>query len=162
MNWTAVFDETQRICEQDPGYDGYAGREKFLAFVFTFLQQLTKDEAAYRPLLRRPAPPVLAYMPQLRELKQAFMPFADDLLYQSTNTGEVQARPLMARYYAGLMWTGFVFILHFWSGDVSANRERTDVFVEKVSHFVFDILAPGPLDSGADLVRSLIQLRNNS
>lgn len=160
MNWNNVYEQAVHICEENPEYAAYAGREKMLAFVFTFLQQLGKDRNAYAPVLAGKNPLILLYEADLRSsLKPGFDKYTADIIYDSTNTGEVQGRPVIANFYRNILWTGFVFILNYWARDNSPNQEKTDVFVEKTVHFMFDMLAPGPLDSGLDLIKFLIQLR---
>ena len=160
MEWNQVYEQTVHICDQNPEYAQYAGREKMLAFVFTFLQQLGKERDTYAPFLAGKHPLLLLNDATLRSsLKPDFDDYCGTLLFDATNTGEVQARPFIANYYKNILWTGLVFILNYWAKDRSPNQEQTDVFVEKTVHFMFDMLAPGPVDSGIDLVRFLIQLR---
>jgi Tetracyclin repressor-like, C-terminal domain len=159
MNWKEQYEETLQLCRDDPEYLQYAGREKMLAFVFTFLRQLNINKDDYAPALRNSNPLFLLNASSLQDLKQAFGQYTEELLFSATNTGEVQARPVLANYYKNILWTGFVFILNYWARDHSENQEKTDVFVEKTIHFMFDMLAPNAIDSGIDLVRFLIQLR---
>lgn len=163
MDWKSVYEQTVQICEQNPEYATYAGREKMLAFVFTFLQQLGKVRDDHAPFLASKNPLFLLNDKSLKTtLRPEFSQFTETLLFDATNTGEVQGRPVIANYYRDILWTGFVFILQYWAKDHSPNQEKTDVFVEKTVHFMFDMLAPGPVDSGIDLFRFLIQLRKAS
>ena len=83
----------------------------------------------------------------------------DALIFEGTNSGEIQARPFIANYYNQSVWNAFLSILLFWANDKSENKENTDVMVEKTIHFVFDLLAPNAIDSGLDLIQNFLKLR---
>jgi hypothetical protein len=158
FEWTAAFDKTKEICLEDPNYNHYSAREKMLALVFTFLQNLEQKEAVFVELLRKQRFPLLIN-PNLKELKLEFDSYTDGLIFEGTNSGEIQARPFIANYYQSLLWNAFLSILLFWANDKSDHRENTDVLVEKTIHFTFDLLAPNPIDSGIDLAQHFLKLR---
>ena len=81
------------------------------------------------------------------------------MVFEGTNSGEIQARPFIANYYKQLLWNAFLSILYFWANDKSDHKENTDVMVEKTIHFTFDLLAPNAIDSGMDLVQHFLKLR---
>ena len=81
------------------------------------------------------------------------------MIFEATNSGEIQARPFIANYYQSVLNTAFLTILNFWSNDKSDEKQNTDVMVEKTVHFAFDLLAPNAVDSGIDLVQNLFKLR---
>jgi len=157
-NWTAVFDKTFEICKEDEGYANYSAREKMLAFTFTLLQNLNEDEQHFSALLKQNKIPFLDNK-HLNELKYSFYKFSDGLVFDATNSGEVQARPFIANYYKQIIWNALVAILYFWANDKSEQKENTDVMVEKTIHFAFDLLAPNPIDSGIDLIQNFLKLR---
>ena len=157
-NWTAAFDQTIETCEQDSNYSNYSAREKMLAFVFTFLQHLNDNEPNFSLILQQQKFPFLNNG-ALNELKVSFHNFSDALIFEGTNSGEIQARPFIANYYQQTIWNALVAILYFWANDKSESKENTDVMVEKTIHFTFDLLAPNPIDSGIDLVQNFLKLR---
>lgn len=157
-NWTAVFDKTQEICLQDTNYAIYSAREKMLAFVFTFLQNLNEDESTFSALILQQKVPFFINK-NLAELKVQFYSFSDTLIFDATNSGEIQARPFIANYYQQTVWNSLVAILYFWANDKSNYKENTDVMVEKAIHFTFDLLAPNPIDSGIDLIQHFLKLK---
>jgi hypothetical protein len=158
FEWSAVFDKSIEICQEDENYLNYSARERMLAFVFTFLQTIGGDEQKFSGLLKQQRIPFLNNN-QLAELKHAFNNYTDALVFEGTNSGEIQARPFIANYYKQVLWNAFLSILYFWANDKSDHKENTDVMVEKTIHFTFDLLAPNAIDSGMDLVQHFLKLR---
>jgi len=157
-NWSTLFERTIDTLEQDVNYLQYSAREKMLAFVFTLLQNMNEDCIYFSVQIQQQRFPFLPNQ-QLKELKTLFFNYSDTLIFEGTNSGEIQARPLIANYYQQLLWNAIVSILYFWSNDTSEQKENTDVMVEKTIHFTFDLLAPNPIDSGIDLVQHFFKLR---
>ena len=158
-DWNTIFTKTLNTCHHDEQFMEYSAREKMLAFVFTFLQNLNNSNPpAFLSLLDKTSYPFLQKS-TLLSIKNDFMKFSDELLLDANNSGEVQARLFIAKYYDTLLWNAFVSILYFWKNDTSENKENTDVMVEKTVHFTFDLLAPNALDSGIDLIQNFLKLR---
>jgi hypothetical protein len=157
IDWPSLFDTTLEICQEDDAYASYTVREKMLAFIFTFLQSMNKEENKYSSVLKQRIP--LFDNSVLVELRKPFYDYCDTLLLEGTNSGEIQARPFIANYYRTVLWNAFISILYFWAGDTSDHREKTDVLVEKTVHFSFDLLAPNAIDSGIDLIQNIFKLR---
>lgn len=157
--FSGVFNQTIAICQADENYINYSVREKMLALVFTFLQTLSKEENSSSAILRQNKIPWLRTA-NLASLKKEFSAYTEELLLEGTNSGEIQARPLVANYYQQVLWNAFVTVLYFWANDKSDHKENTDVMVEKTIHFAFDLLAPNAIDSGIDWIQNFIKLRN--
>ena len=102
-DWTAIFDKTIGICEQDDNYSNYSAREKMLAFTFTLLQSLQEDEAQFSSLIKQQRIPIFPNN-ALKQLKTLFFNYSDGLVFEGTNSGEIQARPLIANYYQQTIW----------------------------------------------------------
>lgn len=158
FEWSAIFDKTIEICQEDVNYNGYSVREKMLAFIFTFLQNINTEEQKFVSILQQQRIPFLNNA-LLNELKNDFYKYSDSLILEGTNSGEIQARPFIANYYHQVLWNAFLSILYFWANDKSEHKENTDVMVEKTVHFTFDLLAPNAIDSGMDLVQNFFKLR---
>ncbi len=158
LEWSTIFNKTIEICQEDANYEAYSAREKMLAFVFTFLQTLNEDEQKFVSMLKQQRIQFLNNR-FLIELKIDFFNYTSALIFEGTNSGEIQARPFIANYYQQTLWNAFLSILYFWSNDKSESKENTDVIVEKTIHFTFDLLAPNPIDSGIDLVQNFLKLK---
>ena len=146
-----TLENTINDCQQDENYRQYSSREKMLAFVFTFLQNLNETESTIIWQNR---------FTYLKPIKQEVNSYFDSLIFEATNSGEIQARPFIANYYTYVLYTAFLSVLVFWSNDRSEDRQNTDVMVEKTVHFAFDMLAPNAIDSGIDLLQNLFKLSN--
>lgn len=157
-DFSTVFANTISACQNDENYFQYSAREKMLAWVFTFLQNLTSQGSNSSVLLQQNN---IQWLRQdnLKSLKDDFYRYADDLIFEGTNSGEIQARPFIANFYKSILWNALVSILYFWAKDNSEQKEKTDVMVEKTIHFAFDLLAPNAIDSGIDLAQNLFKLR---
>ncbi len=160
-DWTSVFNQTLDTCQEDENYAGYSAREKLLAFVFTFLQTMQKDEFTFSSMIKQQRIPLMNN-PTLYELKVLFADYCDTLILEGSNSGEIQARPFIGNYYKDVLWNAFQSILYFWANDSSDHRENTDVMVEKTVHFSFDLLAPNAIDSGIDLARNFFKMRSDA
>ncbi|HQG38147.1 MAG TPA: hypothetical protein PLK15_03380 [Chitinophagales bacterium] len=158
-DFTTVFDKTISICHTDENYVQYSVREKMLAFIFTFLQIISKQDSDFVAIIQRNKYPWQQH--GIQNLKSDFKKFTEDLIFEGTNSGEIQARPFIANYYQNILWNAFWTILLFWSNDKSNYKENTDVMVEKTIHFSFDLLAPSAIDSGFDLLQNLYKLRTS-
>lgn len=157
-DFSTIFNKTISTCQSDESYLQYSVREKMLAWVFTFLQNLQEDEATCLVITNQSNIQWLRSS-SLLILKNNFYQYADELIFEGTNSGEIQARPFIANYYKQTLWNAVVSILYFWSKDKSEHKENTDVMVEKTIHFTFDLLAPSAIDSGIDLLQNLFKLR---
>jgi len=51
--WVALFEETQRQLEEQEVYKEYSVREKFLAFLYTWIEELKKNRSYLLPLPRQ-------------------------------------------------------------------------------------------------------------
>ena len=149
QSFNTVLENTLQTCNNDEQYHQYSSREKMLAFMFTFLQHLNESDAIYIQQNR------LSF---IKSIKVELSVYFDELIFNATNSGEIQARPFIANYYQSILNTAFLSVLNFWSNDKSDFKQNTDVMVEKTVHFAFDLLAPNAIDSGFDLVQSLFKL----
>ena len=156
--WTEIYTKTFEMCLADDNYAQYSAREKMLAFTYTFLQNLQPYEPETAVLLISNSIPFLSGQ-NLSTLKHDFYNYADSLVFEASNSGEIQSRPFIANYYKTVLWNGFSAILLFWINDKSNHKENTDVMVEKTIHFTFDLLAPNAIDSGIDLLQNFMKLR---
>lgn len=147
-----LFDKTILICNNDDNYACYSSREKMLAFAFTFIQQLNENESDFKLLIEENR------FTFLKPIQVSITNYFDDLVFASTNSGEIQARPILANYYTMVLLNAFKAVIYFWSTDKSEYKEKTDVMVEKIVHFAFDLLAPNAIDSGLDLIQNFYKL----
>ncbi|MCB0511814.1 MAG: hypothetical protein R2760_08020 [Chitinophagales bacterium] len=158
MSLRESLEHAMSICAIDDAYVEYSAREKYLAFAYTYIQTIQKEQSKLLPLL---VSKKIFLLPndEVSRLKEVFVPYAQQLINEGVQTGEIILRPILHKTYTLLFWQNFLQILHFWANDKSKHREETDVVIEKSVHFVFDTLAPNAIDSGLDYLKFLVQNR---
>lgn len=158
MSLRETFELSITICEADNIFQEYAAREKFLAFIFTYIQNLQKEQSKFIPLLKNKN---IFIFPsdEVRRVNKIFEDFTHLIIENGMQTGEFVRRPFFSKYYSKILWNVFLNILNFWANDLSNNKEETDVMIEKSVHFAFDLLSPNAFDSGLDMVKFLFQKR---
>lgn len=142
------IEKTIKICTQDESFETYLAREKTLAFVFTLLQQLDKEKDT-NPALNTSSLKLFTDK-EIAVSKKLFKTFFKGIMEEGIENGEILSRPFLTKYYEDVIWTGILQIILFRKRDDSAKYEQTDVMVEKIVHFYFDLLSPGALDSGIE------------
>lgn len=154
--WSEFAENTLEACGNDPSFEGYSCREKMLAFTYTMLEVLKNDEAVVRFYLNN-AHGILVNRPFFMSFQQHLFEFADALILDGSQSGEIQGRPFISSYYKYLFALTVNYVVYFWINDNSQQKEQTDVAVDKVVNLLFDTIAPNALDSAVDLVQFLIK-----
>lgn len=158
--WKSFFDQALKTTETDPTYQGYSVREKLLAFYYTWVEVLKANRSFVSYSYRKLPQPVAAKNPQeLRLFKEAFLTFANDLLYEGRESKEVIARPYIANKYPEAVWLNTLYILDFWIKDTSRNFELTDTAIEKTVNTGFDLMGRSIVDTVVDLAKFMYQNR---
>ncbi|MCO5248367.1 MAG: TetR family transcriptional regulator C-terminal domain-containing protein [Chitinophagales bacterium] len=157
--WKDYVKETVHHCVADPVFESYVAREKMLAFVYTLLLNLSNDELQIDLQIRRLSKWWTS--PKLKDFKTEFLSFADELIFEGQDRGEIQKRMFLNKIYPSLFWNTLLLILIFWSSDESQQKEQTDVAVDKWVNLLFDALAPNAIDSAVDLAQFIVKSRMN-
>lgn len=156
--WLSFFEETKSRIQSEEVYANYSIREKALAFYFTWIEVLkaNRSYAMYSFEKRKKAD----FRPEfLKEFRQHFLLFVDELMMEGRESGEIAERPLITEQYSKGFWLQAILILDFWVKDTSKGFEQTDVFIEKAVNFAFDIVGRSALDSSFDFFKFLFQNR---
>ncbi|WP_345948531.1 TetR family transcriptional regulator C-terminal domain-containing protein [Mucilaginibacter sp. PAMB04274] len=127
----------------------YSSREKALSFFYSFFELLKSSRSfaiySYRKHARGLAAPRV-----LDNLKTIFESFADEILRDGLETGELTDRKFFSSRYKDALWIQFGFVLKFWIGDNSAAFEKTDEAIEKGVNVTFDLFQRSPIDNLLD------------
>ena len=159
--WKGFFDETIARIQSDAVYMEYSVREKLLSFYYTMMEVL-KNNRSYVMLRvdQTPAPgrrtPSNEVFSRLRE---AFIDYANELIAEGKEIGEIMNRPIIGNRYDEGLWRQLQFVIYFWVKDDSPNFERTDEAIEKAVNLSFDIMGRGPIDAAVDFAKFLYQQR---
>ena len=159
--WKGFFDETLTRIQSDPVYMEYSVREKLLAFYYTMIEILKNNrsyvmlrtENTTAPTRRLPTNAVFS------QLKEAFIDYANELIAEGKEIGEIVDRPLISKRYDEGLWRQLQFVIYFWVKDDSSNFERTDAAIEKAVNLSFDLMGRGPIDAAVDFAKFLYQPR---
>ncbi|MCC8410944.1 TetR/AcrR family transcriptional regulator [Mucilaginibacter sp. UR6-1] len=144
--------ETQEVWAQ------YTSREKALSFFYAFFE-LLKGRRSFAVYSLNSHGRTLGTPVVLEQLKTVFENFADSILKQGLESGELSDRKFFAKRYKDGLWMQFGFVLNFWIKDNSAGFEKTDEAIEKGINVTFDLFERTPIDNLIDYGKFLY---NNS
>ena len=155
--WVALFEETHRQLEEQEVYKEYAVREKFLSFLFTWVEELKKNRSYLLSLYANKVTTFKNLPTDTREFKEKFSDFASELILEGKETQEIASRPLITEKYDEALWLQVGFVFRYWLDDTSPRFEKTDAAIEKSVNFAFDLMGKSALDSFLDLAKFLYQ-----
>jgi AcrR family transcriptional regulator len=155
--WVALFGETHRQLEEQEVYKEYAVREKFLSFLFTWVEELKKNRSYLLALYSNKVTTFKNLPTDTREFKDKFSDFASELILEGKETQEIATRPLITEKYDEALWLQVGFVFRYWLDDTSPRFEKTDAAIEKSVNFAFDLMGKSALDSFLDLAKFLYQ-----
>ncbi|MGY3054403.1 AcrR family transcriptional regulator [Pedobacter sp. UYEF25] len=144
--WVSLTAETiAKIKEQDI-WAGFSSREKLLSFFYSYLENL-KGERSFIIFSLKKNVSKFSTPASLSGTKPIFERFAEDVLTEGLETGELADRKFFAKRYKDALWIQFIFILNFWINDSSEGFEKTDEAIEKGINVTFDLFQRSPIDS---------------
>ncbi len=156
--WTDFMAQTRAILEKDNNYGEFSVREKLLSFYYTLIEVLKTDRSFVMLCVKHTKKSDLTPA-FLKEFKEVFNAYADELIGEGIETNEVQDRPVIGKRYSEALWLQLMFVINFWVNDTSKKFEKTDAAIEKAVGLSFDLMQPGPLDSMVDFAKFLYQNR---
>jgi len=156
--WKGLLSNTVDTLKSDEQYQDFTAREKALAFYFTFFQEalnnrsfiqysMPKDWKQWATTRNNP----------LHAVREIYQSFAEPLLIQGMESGEIASRNKLNNQYEKIMWLQFQFLLHFWMNDNSKGFEKTDAAIEKAVNVWFDLIERGALESAIDFGKFIFQ-----
>lgn len=153
--WLQFFQEAKQQTISQEVYERYSVREKLLSFYYTWVEVLKNHRsfilfaAGTRNLHQETS--------LLSPFKRAFTEYANELIAEGRNTGEVVNRPFVTERYADGFWIQALFVLRFWVKDNSPGYELTDAAIEKAVNTSFDFIGKSVLDTLFDFGKFLYQ-----
>lgn len=155
--WVSKIQSTIDNCQQDPIYQSYSVREKYLSFVFSFFQELLNERSYFVQNWNKIAKPSFGIPQALRSANEVYLQYVQQLMDEAIESQEVKARKYLDKKYADGLWFQFMMIIQFWVKDSSPNFEKTDEFIEKSTQASFELLGVTAFDSLIDLGKFLLQ-----
>ena len=147
--WSTFFENTIQLLEKDSGFMTSSGRDKMLAFFFTFFELLTLNRS-YVLFVLSTHDRIPENLNQLKPLRQHFKNFAKDIAESENDEQTLKILQKPVRLFSEGAWLHFMFLLKFWMDDDSPGFEKTDVAIEKSVNTAFDVLDNTPLGSVID------------
>jgi AcrR family transcriptional regulator len=158
--WKRYADDVKSRLMKDADYVKFSAREKILSFYYSLVEVLKADRSFVLYLLKTWKNPAIqpAY---LKGFHASFEAWANGVVAEGKNSGEIAKRPFLDERYHHLLWLHLLFILQFWSHDDSANFDKTDAAIEKSVNLAFDLIGKGILDNAIDFGKFLYQNSKN-
>lgn len=145
MWFELTFETISKIKEQEV-WPQYSSREKMLSFFYSYIENLKNERSFIIYSLKNykgkfSTPNVLA------GVKPIFENFAEEIISEGLETGELAERKFLSKRYKDALWIQFAFILNFWVNDDSDGFEKTDEAIEKGINVTFDLFQHSPIDN---------------
>jgi hypothetical protein len=144
--WAELVAETIDAVQQQAVWVEYSSRDKILSFFYSFTELLKSQRSFIVYSLKdngtkhyTPAP--------LSAARELFEQFAETVLSEGLETGELAERKFFTKRYKDALWAQFVFITKFWINDDSTGFEKTDEAIEKGVNVTFDLFQRSPIDN---------------
>ncbi len=155
--WVDIFENTLALVEGQEVFKEYSAREKFLSFLFTWIEEL-KNNRSYLLSLYSDKKSTLTQLPtEAKEFKERFKEFANEILLEGKETEEIASRPIISDRYDEALWIQVWFVFRFWIEDTTPRFEKTDAAIEKSVNLGFDLMGKSALDSFIDFAKFIYQ-----
>ncbi len=157
--WVSIFDSTLEQIEAQEVFTQYSVREKFLSFLFTWIEELKKSRSYLLSLYKDKTTSFRSLPVDTKEFKSKFKDFAAALVLEGKETQEVASRPVVTERYDEALWLQLAFVFRYWLDDRSPRFEKTDAAIEKSVNLAFDLMGKSALDSFLDFAKFLYQTK---
>jgi len=147
--WTEFARKTITEVKGQEIWAQYSARERALSFFYSFFE-LLKGSRSFAVYSLKKQPRTLGTPRVLEPMKTLFESFAEDILREGLETGELTDRKFFSNKYKDALWMQFGFVLKFWINDNSAGFEKTDEAIEKGVNVTFDLFQRSPIDNLLD------------
>jgi hypothetical protein len=138
---TAAIDKNteQEVWEQ------YSSKDKMLAFFYSFTELLKSQRSFVCYSLKKHKG--LSTPTVLTAAKETFENFAQQIIEEGLESGELADRKFFSKKYKDALWVQFGFIVNFWINDDSHDFEKTDEAIERGIQLTFDLFKHSPIDN---------------
>lgn len=155
--WLEIFEETIQQVEGQEVFKEYSAREKFLSFLFTWIEELKKNRSYLLSLYADKKSNVTQLPAEAKAFKERFKDFANEIILEGKETQEIADRPILSDRYDEALWVQVWFVFRYWMDDQSPRFEKTDAAIEKSVNLGFDLMGKSALDSFLDFAKFIYQ-----
>lgn len=154
--WKEMFNKVETILHQDDNYAHYSSYEKWLSFLYTFIEIL-KENRSYvmlrcEPLERKDFRPWF-----MESMRISLKGFIKEIIGNGLEAEEIASRPIITDRYHEVLWAQILYVIRVWINDESEEFQVTDAAVEKTSVLLFELMKKGPMDMLVDFVKFAYQ-----
>ena len=157
--WAEFARKTVTEIKTQEVWSQYSAREKALSFFYSFFE-LLKGSRSFAVYSLKKHQRALSSPRVLDTLKNIFEGFAEEILRDGLDSGELTDRKFFTKKYKDGLWMQFGFVLNFWTNDNSAGFEKTDEAIEKGVNVTFDLFQRSPIDNLIDYGKFLVKNGN--
>jgi hypothetical protein len=154
--WTEFVRKTIAEIKGQDIWAQYSARERALSFFYSFFE-LLKGSRSFAIYSLKKQPCTLSTPRVLENMKVIFESFAEEILRDGLETGELTDRKFFTNKYKNALWMQLGFVLKFWISDNSAGFEKTDEAIEKGINVTFDLFQRSPIDNLLDYGKFLVK-----
>jgi hypothetical protein len=144
--WVELTAETIDTIRQQEVWSQYTSRDRMLSFFYSYVELLKRHRSFIVYSLKKHASR-FATPEVLSGVKPIFENFAEELINEGLETGELAERKFLTKRYKDALWIQFAFIVNFWINDDSTGFEKTDEAIEKGINVTFDLFQRSPIDN---------------
>lgn len=144
--WFDLTFETVNALKEQEVWAQYSSREKMLAFFYSYIERMKSDRSFIIYSLKNHKDK-LAMPVVLAGAKSVFQNFADEIISDGLESGELAERRFLSKRYKDALWIQYAFIVNFWINDDSSEFEKTDEAIEKGINVTFDLFQHSPIDN---------------
>lgn len=155
--WIQIYDDTLSQIESQEVFKEYSAREKFLSFLFTWIEELKKNRSFLLSIYGEGSKGMLSLPKEILDFKEKFKDFANEIILEGKETEEIATRPIISDRYDEAMWLQVWFVFKYWLDDRSPRFEKTDAAIEKSVNLAFDLMGKSALDSFLDFAKFIYQ-----
>ena len=144
--WFELTVETIDEIKKQELWEQYSSREKVLSFFYSYVE-LLKSQRSFVIYSLKKQPKKLGTPAVLSGVKPIFENFAEEIINEGLESGELADRKFFAKRYKDALWVQYAFILNFWIDDDSNGFEKTDEAIERGIQVTFDLFQRSPIDN---------------
>lgn len=143
--WFELTTETINQVQAQELWGQYSAREKMLSFFYAYVE-LLKSQRSFVIYSLSKSKKGLSTPTVLSGAKPIFENFAEEIINEGLETGELAERKFFSKRYKDALWMQYAFILNFWVDDDSPEFEKTDEAIERGIQVTFDLFQRSPID----------------
>jgi AcrR family transcriptional regulator len=142
--WTTYAEEVIQALKGSETYASYSAREKILAYLFTFFENVVKDRSFIGKTYLN--------FSLLRGYQRKFRTHMAEVIQEGVISDEIQSRHL-ENLYLDVLWGLHWGLIQFWLNDESEGFQDTEKAIETYLRVPLELMGQNVLDSAYEALR---------